>query len=158
MKRISLTLLALLLIVAAGAFGQGRGPGPNGAPPFPGGDRDILGEYLSLTPDQKSAWHTIQSEQRASSEALHTQERALGEQLHTALEGNDAAAIGTLMLQLRTVHTQVDAARTAADAKFAASLTAAQKTKFAAFQAAAEFLQQQHGPGPGGPGGPPPPR
>jgi Spy/CpxP family protein refolding chaperone len=156
MKRISLTFPALLLIVAAGAFAQGRGPGSNGAPPFPGGDRDILGNYLSLTSDQKSAWHSIQSEQRASSEALHTQERALGEQLHTALEGNDAAAIGTLMLQLRAIHAQVDAARAAADARFAALLTPEQKTKFAAFQAAAEFLQQQHGPG--GPGGPPPPR
>jgi hypothetical protein len=62
------------------------------------------------------------------------------------------AAIGNLVLQMRGLAAQRDAAKDAADAKFAALLTADQQVKFAAFTAAAEFLRQR---GPGGPGGPP---
>jgi Heavy-metal resistance len=65
--------------------------------------------------------------------------------------------------QWQAAHTEFEAAMKAAhetlEAKLAATLTAEQKTKFDAFKAAREFLQQ-HGPQPGaGPSRPPlPPR
>jgi Spy/CpxP family protein refolding chaperone len=153
MKRISIATLAILILMTATAFAQGRPPGgPGPVPGGPGPNNSALAEYLALTTAQKASWETIQSEFRASAETLHTQERALAEQLKTALDGTDATAIGTLMLQIRAIHEQIGAAKEAADAKFAALLTAEQKVKFAAFQAAVEFLQQ-HGPG-AGPGGP----
>jgi hypothetical protein len=153
MKRISIATLAILILMTATAFAQGRPPGgPGPGPGGPGPNNSPLADYLALTTEQKTAWESIQSEFRASAETLHSQERTLGEQLRTALEGTDATTIGTLMLQVRAIHEQIGAAKEAADAKFAALLTADQKVKFAAFQAAVEFLRH-HGPdaGPGGP-------
>jgi Spy/CpxP family protein refolding chaperone len=158
MKRITLFILPLLVIVlAAGAYAQHR-PAPNGGPGGPGfagaafggpGGSTALAEYLGLTAEQKTAWETIQSDTRAAIEALHEQERTLHEQLRTALDGGstDAAAFGNLLIQIRSIDAQIKAARDAADAKFEATLTADQKVKFAAFQAASAFLHQ------GGPGG-----
>ena len=150
MKRIVAVLLSLTFVVAASAQVR-RGPGgpPPGMPGLGGSRVNPLAEYLSLTAAQQASWETIQSELHASMRALHDQERALAEQLRDA---NDAATIGGLVLQIRGLATQRDAAKDAADAKFAALLTADQQVKFAAFEAAAEFLRQR---GPGGPGGPP---
>jgi hypothetical protein len=153
MKRISIAALAILILMSTSAFAQGRPPGgPGPGPGAPGPNNSPLADYLALTTEQKNAWETIQSDFRATAETLHAQERTLGEQLKTALDGTDATTIGTLMLQIRAIHEQIHAAKEAADAKFAALLTADQKVKFAAFQAAVEFLQHR-GPdaGPGGP-------
>ena len=151
MKRIIAIASVVLLTAAAGAQLR-RGPGPMAGPGGPGGppggpgNMSALADYLALTTVQKAAWETIQSNLRASGQALHEQERTLAEQLDAA---TDATTIGNLVLQLRAIATQLEAARTAADAKFAALLTADQKAKFAAFQAASEFLHRR------GPGGPP---
>jgi Spy/CpxP family protein refolding chaperone len=150
MKRTLTTALALLILSLGTLSAQPRGPqgsGGPGGPGFggPGGGDNALADYLALTADQKAAWQTAQTELRATIDGLHDQERTLGDQLRTALEGTDATAIGNLMLQLRALRTQIDTARDAADARFAASLTADQKVKFAAFQAAVEYLGQ-HGP------------
>lgn len=156
MKRKAFLFISLLLVaIAFGAYAQ-RGPmpiaGPNGGGPGFGGPAasDSLAEYLALTSDQKIAWQTMQSDLRTAIEGLHEQERALGEQLHTALDAGstDAAALGNLLIQMRAIRTQIETARDAADAKFEASLTADQKVKYAAFQAASDFLRQR---GPGGP-------
>jgi Spy/CpxP family protein refolding chaperone len=156
MKRTFVISLALLLIVGTVAFAQGRAPhqggpgGPGGAPRIPGigGDANGVAEYLGLTAEQQASWETIQSELRTSVQAQHEQQRTLAEQLATALEGTDATAIGTLMLQIKGIQTQLDAAKDAAEAKFAATLTAEQKAKFEALMAAADYLRQR---GPGGP-------
>ena len=144
MKR--LAAFALSVAVTTAAYAQ-RGPG--GPPPqgnAPHGNPAVLAEYLSLTSGQLAAWRGIQSETRPSLETLHEQERALRDQLDDA---TDASAAGALVLQLRALRTQLDATRDAADAKFAALLTSEQQVKFAAFQAASEFLQR------GGPAGRP---
>lgn len=149
MKRIVAVIASIVLLTAAAGAQLRRGPGPMagpGGPPGGPGNMSALADYLSLTAEQKAAWDTIQSDLRASGQALHEQEHTLAEQLDTATE---ATAIGNLVLQLRAIGTQLEAARTAADAKFAALLTPDQKTKFAAFQAASEFLHRR------GPGGPP---
>ena len=149
MKRLSVVTLSIVLIVASVALAQPRRPGP---PPMatngPGPGNGAMAEYLGLTADQKAAWETIQNETRDSMRALHEQERTLAQQLESA---TDAAAIGNLVLQLRGIATQMHATREAADAKFTSTLTAEQQVKFAAFQAASEFLQHR------GPAGPPPP-
>jgi Spy/CpxP family protein refolding chaperone len=156
MKR-SFAALALLLVVAGTtAFAQ-RGPhhGPPppegaGAPMIPGlgPDPNTVADYLALTAAQRTAWQTIQSELRASTETLREQQHTLAEQLHTAVEGGDATAIGNLVLQLKALKGQLDTARDAAEAKFSATLTAEQQTKFAALLAAADYLRE-HGPGRG---------
>lgn len=146
MKRIAVIAASLLLLASAAIAQQRRGPAPGG-PGGPGGNSAALAEYLGLTSDQKAAWESIQTELRTSGRALHEQERTLAEQLESA---TDAATIGTLVLQLRGIHTQLEAAHDAAQTKFAALLTAEQQTKFAAFEAASAFLRQR------GPGGPPP--
>ncbi|HYC63005.1 MAG TPA: Spy/CpxP family protein refolding chaperone [Thermoanaerobaculia bacterium] len=141
MKRIIVVLLSLTFVVAATA--QNRRPGGPGL--FAPRENPLV-EYLSLTPAQQAAWETSQSELHAAMRAVHDQERALAEQLR---EAADASTIGTLVLQMRGLAAQRDAAKDAADAKFAALLSAEQHVKFAAFEAAAEFLRQR------GPGGPP---
>lgn len=146
MKRIIAVLLSLTFVVAATAQNR-RGPGGTGAPGLFAPRENPLVEYLSLTPTQQTAWETSQSELHATMRALHDQERALADQLRDA---TDAATIGNLVLQIRGLAAQRDAAKDAANAKFAALLTADQQVKFAAFEAAAEFLRQR------GPGGGPP--
>ena len=150
MKRIALILTMVLVTAAAGAQMR-RGPGPMaGGPGGPGGNSAALAEYLGLTSQQRASWESIQSELHTTGRALHEQERTLAEQLESA---TDATAIGNVVLQLRGIHTQLEAAKSAADAKFAALLTSEQQAKFAAFEAASEFLQQRRGPGgPNGPG------
>ena len=156
MKRLITVTLSILLIVAGSAIAQprrGPGPnGPNGGPPGFGGAPDAgkaLAIYLGLTEQQQDAWETIQRETREAGRALHEQERTLAEQLEAA---NDAATIGGIVLQLRSINAQLKAAHDGAQARFAATLTSDQQTKFAAFQAATEFLHRR------GPGGPPPPQ
>lgn len=136
MKR--LIIITLSFIIAGSALAQPRrGPG---AGPGPAGN-NALGIYLGLTAEQKAAWETMQAETRAALGELHESERALADQLESA---TDAVTIGNIVLQLRDLSTQIEAARDAAQAKFAATLTAEQQTKFAAFQAATEFLQRPH--------------
>lgn len=153
MKRLMVFAFSILFVLAGSAFAQQRrGPGPGGPPPGPGlggpgrGNSDVLAIYLGLTAEQKASWETIQSETREAARALHEQERSLAEQLEAA---TDATTIGGLVLQLRAIQTQLESARDAAQARFSAMLTSDQQVKFAAFQAATEFLHQR------GPGGPP---
>jgi LTXXQ motif family protein len=158
MKRVvsltSVFSLSILLVLAGSLFAQQR-RGPGGPPPNAGfggpgrGNSDALAVYLGLTAEQKASWETIQSEAREAARALHEQERSLAEQLESA---TDATTIGGIVLQLRALQAQIEAGRDAAQARFSAMLTTDQQAKFAAFQAATQFLHRR------GPGGPPPPR
>ena len=151
MKRLMVFMLSILIVLAGSAFAQQRRPGgppPGAAFGGPGrGNSNALAVYLGLTTEQKAAWETIQSETREAARSLHEQERSLAEQLEAA---TDATTIGGIVLQLRSLQTQIEAARDAAEARFSAMLTSDQQSKFAAFQAATQFLRQR------GPGGPPP--
>ena len=155
MKRVLVLTLSILFVFASASLAQNRrAPGAMrgpGAPGLPRGSADPLADYLALTADQKTAWESIRAETHETIAPLHEQGQALAEQLEST---NDAAGIGNLVLQLRALSSQIDAAREAGDARFAATLTADQKVKFEAFQAASEFVHRR-GPGPGGP--PPPP-
>jgi len=152
MKRIVVFTLSILFLFAGALLAQTRRGAPSGmrGPAGPSFERggDPLADYLALTAEQKAAWQTIREETGQTIHPLHEQGRELADQLETT---TDSAAIGTLVLQLRGLSSQIDAAREAADAKLAALLSADQQVKFEAFQAASEFLHQR------GPGGPPPP-
>ncbi len=153
MKRVMVFTLSILFVFAGALLAQNRrAPGTLRGPAAPGmprGGADPLAEYLDLTADQKAAWEAIRAETHETIEPLHEQGQALAAQLEST---NDVAGIGSLVLQLRAVSSQIEAAREAGDAKFAATLTADQKMKFEAFEAASQFLRRR------GPGGPPPPR
>lgn len=157
MKRLTI-IAALVLVASTAAMAQHpRRPAPEGAFKTMGGGphpADGLAEYLSLTSEQATNWRGIREETRTQIDALREKEHALAEQLQAALEGTDATAIGTLMLQIRGIGTQIEAIRATGEAKFSATLTAEQKVKFDAFQAAADFRRQRGpGPGRGGPDG-----
>src|SRR5512141_1763196 len=148
MKR---TILIATLIMVVGAFGalaqQGPGPGAgngpgNGMGPGngPGPRVDVLVEYLQLTAEQRTAWQTAHQNFETATQALRDQQVALHEQLDTALQGTDACAIGTLMLQIRAIGEQIQAAHDALEQQLLSILTAEQKAKFDAFQAALAFL------------------
>ena len=148
---------ALILITLATAMAVTAAAQPGPPPPR----RDVLAEYLQLTDAQKSAWQSSRTDFEATVKPLHEQQRALHEQIETAMASAtpDTAAIAKLMASIKQIGDQIKAAHEAFEAKLASTLTTDQKTKFQAFQAAREFLQQ-HGPRPeGGPGGHPrPPR
>jgi hypothetical protein len=155
MKRLIAVTLTVLFVVAGSAIAQPRrGPGPAGGPPpgMAGGPPGMSGAdaskalavYLGLTEQQQEQWESIQRETRESGRALHEQMRTLAEQLE---DSNDANQIGSIVLQLRNIQSQLKAAHDAAQARFAATLTSDQQAKFAAFQAAIEFLGRR---GPGG--------
>lgn len=169
MKRISIIATLITLLAAFGAVAQqgpgpgaGKGPGAGSGPGTgqgpgagiglgaPQGPRvDALINYLQLTADQKTAWQKAHDDFQTATQALRDQQIALHDQLDTALQGTDACAIGALMLQIRAIGDQIRTAHDALDQKLASILTADQKAKYDAFQAALAFIG---GPGPGGPG------
>lgn len=155
MKRIVTFSLILPLVIATAALAQ-AGRRPAGAPMAgPGPERGkVLAEFLKLSDAQKEAWKAAHEEFRSKVQPLHEQKRALRERLRTALEGTDAAAIGKIMLDIRGIDDQLEAARTALDAKLMSALNADQKVRFEAFRAAMKVLRRRPGgagpaPGPG---------
>jgi Spy/CpxP family protein refolding chaperone len=145
MKRIALTL-TLVLAFATAAFAQ-PGP-PPGAPPHPAGDP--LATYLNLTADQKAAWEAAHEAFEAATQPLFEKQRAAHEQLGALLESksNDACGIGAQMIAIRAIGDQIKAAHDAFEAKRESVLTADQKVKLEAFEAAAQFLRDREGPPP----------
>jgi Spy/CpxP family protein refolding chaperone len=141
MKR---TLLVLALTIAsAAALAQL-------APPPPGPGRDpgaVLAQYLGLTSDQQTAWRAAHDDFRIATQPLHDQQQAAQKKVHDLLSSGstDATAIGNAMLAVRAIEDQIKAAHDAMETKLEAGLTAEQKTKYEAFEAAAEVLRG-HGP------------
>ena len=152
MKRTPILIATLITLLAAFSALAQQGPGPG-----PGGPKgDPLADYLQLTADQRSAWQTAHQDFNTATQALRDQQQALHDQLGTALQGTDACAIGNLMLQIRSIGDQIQAAHDALEQQLLSVLTPEQKAKFDAFKAAVAFLNR---PGPGGPppqGGPRP--
>ncbi len=162
MKRLFIVIIAAMALTAS-AFAQGRAGGPphgimrTGGPGFGGPPAgDPVADYLQLSADQKTAWATAHQEFGDSVQAIQDQIRAAHDQIKTLMDAKstDAAAIGTLMIQVRTLNDQIKSAHDALDTKLKSILTADQAAKYAAFEAALDFLRQQQGPRQGGPGGP----
>ena len=135
-KTISIFIVALLIAAVAAAQ------------PAPGRPGKVLAGYLQLTPDQITAWQQINKDTAAALKPLASNARDLRTQLQTALSAAtpDEAAIGRLAVSLHAVQEQIRAARQDAQNKRLAVLTADQRTKLDAIQAAMKFMRQQRGP------------
>lgn len=106
---------------------------------------------LSLNATQQQEATTLFTEEATSESTLRASERTAHEALETAVKADDTAAIQQAATTLGQLNGEMTSTHALADAKFYASLTADQKTKF-------EELEGRHGRrGPGGPSGPPPP-
>lgn len=132
MKRFTHTALFLVTIGTA-ALAQ---PGPM-PPPHPPKD-DRLASYLNLTTAQKTQWDAARQAFDEGVKPLREHIEATHEQLEKLMDAksNDAAALGTLMIDIRNTHDQIKARHDALDAQLETLLTAEQKTKFEAFLAA----------------------
>jgi Spy/CpxP family protein refolding chaperone len=137
MKRIVTAAIFVLAAASLGLAQPAPPPGPPGPHHAPKGDP--LADYLALTPDQKTQWDAARTAFEAATKPLRDHADATQEQLEQLLDSksNDAAAIGTLMIDIRNTRDQIKTAHDALDARLEALLTAEQRTKFEAFRAAA---------------------
>jgi len=138
MKRLSIAIL--LLLVAASLAAQ---PAPNAQ----AARGVVLAKYLELTPDQVAAWKQIRTDTAAALRPIGEQARDLRKQLETAMTAAnpDAATVGKLTLSLHSLRGQAKTIREASRTKLRDVLTAEQKTKFDAFEAAAKALRPRPG-------------
>lgn len=156
MKKTTFTiiLVALTMVASMAAFAQ-RGPGGagrKGAGPGVGewpNERIIA--HLGLDDAQIASWHAYHEEFRAKVEPLHETMADLHAKLRDAVDAPDAdaTAIGRLMLDIKAVRSEIQAARTALDDKLESVLTPEQIAKFEAFRAARGNMRRG-GRGPGG--------
>lgn len=114
----------------------------------PGGGEVALARYLQLTPDQIASWQQIHKDTAAAIKPLAVNARGLVEQIDAAVNSAspDPASVGRLALALHSVRNQIKALRERSRSKLMAVLSAEQKTKFEAFEAAAAFLKNRHTP------------
>jgi len=138
MKRLSIAIL--LLLVAASLAAQ---PAPNAQ----AARGAVLAKYLELTPDQVAAWKQIRTDTAAALRTIGEQRRDLRKQLETAMTAAtpDAATVGKLTLSLHALRGEAKTIREASRTKLRDVLTAEQKTKFDAFEAAAKALRPRPG-------------
>ena len=166
MKRTTIILATLALLIGSAAFAQGRGfrgrsahPKAMGMQQGPGQGFDALAQYLGLTDAQKTEWQNLREATKTTVQPLMEQGRSIRDQIHTALQdGNaDPTAVGKLVVQKYQIGQQIRAAHDKLQADLKATLTADQQVKFDAFNAARQAMGRGpgRGPGPGpGPGGP----
>lgn len=135
MKKTLVAVLAVALIAGA-AFAQA-------GPQHPQRSQAVLAHYLQLTQDQVTAWQQIDKDTAAAVKPLAQQAHDLQTQVKTALQGTnpDPAAVGKLVVAADAARDQIKALRDTAKTKRLAVLTADQKTKYDAFEAAAQFLR-----------------
>ena len=140
MKRPIVLLISLLLTTAA--FAQ---PRPGGPPPR---DPERVAQTLGLSDSQRASWEAAHTEFRTATQPVLTRQRDLEKQLRTSLDaGNsEACTLGALVLQIHSLHEQLESAHQALDTKIESFLTAEQKARYESFRA---------GPGFGRPGPPP---
>jgi Spy/CpxP family protein refolding chaperone len=143
MKKTTYTiiLVALAMVASMAAFAQ-RGPGGAG-PKGPGAgsgewpNARII-DHLGLDAAQIAAWTADHEAFRAKVAPLHETMADLHAKLREAVDAPDAdaTAVGTLMLEIKAIRTEIQAARTVLDEKLKSVLTPEQIAKFDAFRAA----------------------
>lgn len=133
---------AVLLLTAAVAEAQPLAPSVS----RPGAGQVALARYLQLTPDQIASWQQIHKDTAAAIRPLAANARGLREQIAAAVNSAspDPASVGDLALSLHSVRDQIKALREASRSQRLAVLSAEQKTKFEAFEAATAFLRNRH--------------
>lgn len=138
MKKSLVSIIAITLFAAGAAIAQM-------APQNPPRPRAALASYVQLTPDQIATWQQIDKDTAAAVKPLADNARELDKQVHTALQASspDPAAVGKLVVAADAVRDQIRVLREGAKAKRVAVLTADQKVKYEAFEAALAFLEQR---------------
>lgn len=135
-------LLAIALLVAAMASAQ------MGSAPMQHGGRigALLVQVLQPTPDQLATWKQLREAQATAMKPLVQNAHDLRGQLDAAMKATppDPATVGKLTLELRAARQAIRALADDSEAKFVATLTPEQKTKFEALQAAGKALRRQH--------------
>ena len=126
MKRVM--IMSAVFLMAATLFAGNRREGQSGE----------LAAYLQLTAAQQTAWENARADFRSAAEPLFQRWTQLGRDTEAALKSNsaDACAIGNLMIASHAVSDQIKAQKEALEQKLQSLLTADQKTKYEAFQAA----------------------
>jgi len=129
MKRIVTTIALATMIATAAIAQQPRRMGP----PPPELDR-----FLALTADQKTQIDALHQSMRTTLDPLFEQRHAAEEQLHALVEtaNPDPTAVGKQFLAVHAIDEQINAAHDTNEQKVAALLTADQRVKFEAFNAA----------------------
>ena len=153
MQRFGITALFIATIATSLAAQPRRPMDRHDAPPPP--NSDVLGNYLNLSADQKTAWTAARQDFETSIAPLHDKIESTQNQLRQLMDAKsrDASAIGTLMIAIRDTQDQIKTQHDALDTKLASALTADQKTNFAAFRAARAAVGPDRPPHP--PIGPP---
>lgn len=139
MKRLSITIALVTLVASIAIAQQPRRMGP---PPPP-----RLNEFLNLTAAQETQIDALHESMRATIDPLFEQKRSAEEQLRALADSAnpDPTAVGRQFLAMHAIDQQIKSAHDAMEQKVAALLTADQKVKFDAFNAARRMA------------GPPPP-
>jgi Spy/CpxP family protein refolding chaperone len=106
----------------------------------------VLVQVLQPTPDQLAIWKQLREAQATAMKPLLQNARDLRGQLDTAMKATppDPATVGKLTLALRAAREAVRAQADDSQAKFVATLTPEQKTKFEALQAAGKAFRRPH--------------
>ena len=127
-------MTSAMLLAALASAQPMAGPSPMG-----GGRRAaLLVDVLQPTAEQLSTWKQLRTDTAAAMKPLAQTARDLRKQIDTAMSvtSPDAAAIGKLTLALGTTRQSMKTLGEDAKAKFAATLSPEQKTKFEALEAA----------------------
>ena len=170
--RILLVAVFASAMLAQGPGGPGRPGGPGAGPggPGPGAQPiDSIRSYLSLTEAQIRNFATLSAQLRDNTLSLRQQidgkQGALNDMLQKG--STDTPAMGTLLLDMQSLRKQIDQAFTTFHDQAVNTLTADQKTKLKALEAAQQLQDAvrqavglglltapEGGPfvGPGGPG------
>ncbi len=154
MKTFAFVTVSLLLLQTAQAQRQHTPPAPAEIAQHEVARYTTL---LTLTQAQQDQATAIFTAEATEEQGFHANEREARQALETAVTGGDTTAIQQQATALGQLQGQSLATRSLAEAKFYATLTADQKTKFGDLKA--QHLlggPGEHGPhgGPGGPGGP----
>jgi Spy/CpxP family protein refolding chaperone len=163
-----LALGAVLALVVAGTLWAQQGPrGDRGRPGFgaaghgPGRGGmhrfEALADYLELTAEQRDAWQAAHEAHKADIEPLFEQLRANHDALRSATESEDALAIGNAILAAQDLRGELESAHESLQADLVALLTAEQRDRYEALEAARELrgprgARRGPGRGPRGPG------
>lgn len=142
--------LGMAALSATLVFAQRPGSRVAGTPPDPATmiqmRVDRLATLLSLTDAQKAQATTIFTDAFTAGQSIHTSLQTDHDSLSAAVKANDTASIDKVSGLIGTLHGQLTAINSKADAAFYAILTADQKAKYDALP--------HGGPGFGPPGGP----
>ena len=124
----SFALGCLLLLPTVASAQQTRAPRCN--------NFRAIARALQLTQTQAQAAQTIYAELRTEIEPLHDQIAPLKDAVEVLLDADSpvVADVGQTVIDIDSIHDQIEAARAAADDEFEALLTAEQLARWETFQ------------------------